>query len=138
MSLPETLWFIARNFPIYPTLGILTYVLFNGIYKSIKGAYSGPLSAFPGPDFAAMTVWYKTYIELYQKRSWTTHLRELHKIYGEAPLPIAAGDIALTLSQDLLFVLDQTRHEYSTAPGTGEALTIAAPFRSTGSILRYL
>lgn len=95
MSLPETLWFIARNFPFYPTLGILTYIVFNGIYKSIKGAYSGPLAAFPGPDFAAMTGWYKAYIELYQKRSWTAHLRELHKVYGEAPMPIAAEDIAL-------------------------------------------
>lgn len=138
MSLPQTLWFIARNFPIYPTLGILTYLLFNGIYKSIKGAYSGPLSAFPGPHFAAMTGWYKAYIELYQKRSWTAHLRELHKVYGEAPLSISAENIALTLSQDMWFALDQTRHEYPTIAGTGKALTIAAPFRSTGSILRYL
>ncbi|KFZ13430.1 hypothetical protein V502_06619 [Pseudogymnoascus sp. VKM F-4520 (FW-2644)] len=108
MSLPETLWFIARNFPIYPTLGILTYIVFNGIYKSIKGAYSGPLAAFPGPDFAAMTGWYKAYIELYQKRSWTAHLRELHKVYGEAPIPIAAEYIALTLSQDMCFGLDRS------------------------------
>lgn len=101
MSLPETLSFIARNFPIYPTLGILTYIVFNGVYKSIKGAYSGPLATFPGPDFAAMTGWYKTYIELYQKRSWTAHLRELHKVYGETPLPIAGENIDLTLLQGM-------------------------------------
>jgi hypothetical protein len=89
MSLPQTLWFIARNFPIYPTLGILTYLIINGIYKSFKGAYSGPLAAFPGPDGAAMTSWYKAYIELYRGRSWTEHLRELHKVYGEAPSTLA-------------------------------------------------
>ncbi|KFY08259.1 hypothetical protein V492_06393 [Pseudogymnoascus sp. VKM F-4246] len=100
MSLSTTLSFLARNFPIYPALGILTYLLCNGIYKALKGAYSGPLSAFPGPDGAALTRWYKTYIELYKKTSWTAHLRELHKVYGEALLLMlrAAEGISLTLA----------------------------------------
>jgi hypothetical protein len=97
MSVAQSLWFILQNFPIYPTLGILTYLVVNDVYKSIKGAYSGPLAAFPGPDIAAMTGWYKTYIEVYQKWSWTVHLRMLHKIYGETPQPISAENTALTL-----------------------------------------
>lgn len=85
MGAVHPLWAIVQNFPIYPALGVLTYFVLNSVYKSVTNSYKGPLAEFPGPRIAALTGWYKAWIEVYQKKSWTTHLRELHKVYGEIP-----------------------------------------------------
>jgi hypothetical protein len=75
MSALDILWLVIRNFPVYPVLGVLTYVVLND-------AYRGPLAAFPRPKMAALTRWYATWVEVVRGTSWTAHLRELHGVYG--------------------------------------------------------
>ena len=56
----------------------LTYSIGCGIYN----AYLHPLAKFPGPKLAAVTSWWKTYVEVYKRESIVDRLFELHNIYG--------------------------------------------------------
>lgn len=48
----------------------------------IFNLYFHPLRKYPGPLCAAATTWWRTYIEVFKKESWTDALVRLHERYG--------------------------------------------------------
>lgn len=63
-------------------LGVFTYTILKEIYGLVYNVYLSPLNKFPGPKFAAITEWYKTYQEVFLRKSWQQLLVDLHKQYG--------------------------------------------------------
>jgi hypothetical protein len=57
----------------------ITWVTTNGIYNW----YFHPLSKFPGPKWAAFSVWWKVNLELIQGKNLVDELFKLHDTYGE-------------------------------------------------------
>ena len=68
------------------TIGVLILAwLSRHVARLLYNIFLHPLKNYPGPLGAQATEWYKTYIELFQQKSWTDQLIELHKRYGEHP-----------------------------------------------------
>ncbi|KAF2089278.1 putative P450 monooxygenase [Saccharata proteae CBS 121410] len=57
---------------------LVTYLFVGAIYR----LYFSPLSKFPGPKLAALTLWYEFYFDVVQRGRFTFHLQELHEKYG--------------------------------------------------------
>ncbi|MCJ1321263.1 hypothetical protein MMC15_006607 [Xylographa vitiligo] len=56
----------------------LAYVLGLVVYR----LYLSPISKFPGPKLAALTLWYEFYYDVVRGGQYIFHVRELHKKYG--------------------------------------------------------
>jgi hypothetical protein len=79
MSPLTWLWsFTARALGI--ALGIwIVYIVALAIYR----LYFSPLSKFPGPRLAALTLWYEFYYDVIKEGRYTWKIRELHGKYGQ-------------------------------------------------------
>ena len=55
------------------------------LYTLIFNIYFHPLRKYPGPLCAAVTTWWRTYIEVFKKENWTDVLIRLHEKYGMYP-----------------------------------------------------
>ncbi|KUJ23224.1 cytochrome P450 [Mollisia scopiformis] len=66
--------------PILPLILISTVFYLVGI--SVYRLYLHPLSKFPGPKLAALTLWYEIYYDVYLDGQYQFHIKELHKTYG--------------------------------------------------------
>jgi hypothetical protein len=62
----------------YSVLAGATQILLTVLWN----LYIHPLADFPGPKWAAVTDWYKTYQEAICQVSWFTVLEKLHAQYG--------------------------------------------------------
>jgi hypothetical protein len=51
--------------------------------QSVRRLFLHPLSKYPGPRLAAMTLWYKAYFDIIMDGGWAEHLEYLHEVYGE-------------------------------------------------------
>ena len=51
--------------------------------QSVRRLFFHPLSKYPGPRLAAMTLWYKAYFDIVMDGGWAEHLEYLHEVYGE-------------------------------------------------------
>lgn len=71
---------------ILPTLVI---ALIGGVLFAVHNYFFHPLASFPGPTLAALTPWWRAYIELHGKENFTTRLWDLHARYGTYRLPLA-------------------------------------------------
>jgi hypothetical protein len=61
-------------------LGIwVAYIVALAIYR----LYFSPLSKFPGPRLAALTLWYEFYYDVIKEGRYTWKIRELHDKYGQ-------------------------------------------------------
>jgi hypothetical protein len=49
---------------------------------SIYRLYLSPLSKFPGPRLAALTLWYEFYYDVIKEGRYTWEIAEMHKKYG--------------------------------------------------------
>lgn len=47
-----------------------------------KRLFRHPLSKYPGPGLAALTLWYKAYYDIIKDGGWVEHLEVLHEQYG--------------------------------------------------------
>ncbi|MCJ1381679.1 hypothetical protein MMC17_004790 [Xylographa soralifera] len=56
----------------------IAYVISLGIYR----LYLSPISKFPGPKLAALTLWYEFYYDVVRGGQYIFHIRELHRKYG--------------------------------------------------------
>ncbi|KIX97334.1 uncharacterized protein Z520_06786 [Fonsecaea multimorphosa CBS 102226] len=56
----------------------VVYLVFLVVYR----LYLSPLSKFPGPPLAALTLWYEFYYDVVKGGQYTFKIRELHKKYG--------------------------------------------------------
>ncbi|PQE29408.1 Cytochrome P450 protein [Rutstroemia sp. NJR-2017a WRK4] len=63
--------------------GVVAHQLAESIFRFAQNLIWDPLPQFKGPRLARFTAWYKTYYEVFKGVSWTHHLEELHKQYGE-------------------------------------------------------
>ena len=63
-------------------LTIATFYLSWAILQIIYYAFFHPLSRYPGPRLAGVTVWWKVYIELVKQESLAHKLIKLHARYG--------------------------------------------------------
>ncbi|KJA28231.1 hypothetical protein HYPSUDRAFT_809867 [Hypholoma sublateritium FD-334 SS-4] len=52
------------------------------VIGAAKRLYQHPLSKYPGPGLAALTLWYKAYFDIVKDGGWVEHLEGLHEIYG--------------------------------------------------------
>lgn len=51
--------------------------------QTVKRFFFHPLSKYPGPPLAAVTLWYKAYFDIVMDGGWAEHLEYLHDVYGE-------------------------------------------------------
>ncbi len=59
--------------------GLLIYLVGLAVYR----LYLSPLAKFPGPKFAALTLWFEFYYDVVQRGRYTWKIAELHEQYGE-------------------------------------------------------
>ncbi|KIM39662.1 hypothetical protein M413DRAFT_19768 [Hebeloma cylindrosporum] len=50
--------------------------------QAFKRLYNHPLSKYPGPPLAALTLWYKAYYDIVKDGGWSEHIEQLHERYG--------------------------------------------------------
>jgi hypothetical protein len=54
----------------------------RGVLRVVYNVFLHPLRQFPGPNWAKVTEWWKTYIEVVKQESMIDVLVRLHKQYG--------------------------------------------------------
>lgn len=59
--------------------GLLVYCISLAVYR----LYLSPLAKFPGPKFAALTLWFEFYYDVVKRGRYTWKIAEMHKQYGE-------------------------------------------------------
>ena len=57
----------------------LLYLIGNAIYQ----LYFSPLSKFPGPKLAAVTLWYEIYYDMFKWGKYYVEVQKMHQKYGE-------------------------------------------------------
>lgn len=57
---------------------VLAWLFLGGIYR----VYFSPLSRFPGPKLAALTLWYETYYDVWHRGKFVWKVEQMHKKYG--------------------------------------------------------
>jgi hypothetical protein len=61
------------------------YLLGLAIYR----LYLSPLARFPGPRLAALSNWYEFYYDVILQGNFTSHIQDLHELYGMLMLIIS-------------------------------------------------
>lgn len=64
--------------------------------RSFRNCFWHPLSSFPGPRIAAITTWYKAYIDCVAKTSFVHTLERLHEQHGTFSLSLCSRPLRLT------------------------------------------
>jgi hypothetical protein len=64
-------------------LGIMGWVVYGAFWR----LYLGPLSRFPGPKLAALTLWYECHLDILKQGGalYVQEIGRLHKIYDMGP-----------------------------------------------------
>ena len=60
-------------------LSIVAYCVSLAIYR----LFFSPLSKFPGPVLAALTIYYEAYYDIIKGGQYTFKIKELHNKYGD-------------------------------------------------------
>jgi hypothetical protein len=66
---------------------VTTSLVAYAIYQVVHNVFFHPLSRFPGPVFAKITVYWKAYVECIADRSFCHELEKLHARYGKTSVP---------------------------------------------------
>lgn len=66
----------------YPLPTILLLLLTHIVYLSIYRLCFHPLSKFPGPKLAALTVWYEFYYDGIKRGKYVFEVGKMHEKYG--------------------------------------------------------
>jgi hypothetical protein len=64
------------------SIALVSILFLIFIARRVYSVYFGPLSQFPGPKFAAATLWYEFYYDVILQGRYTFKIKELHKKYG--------------------------------------------------------
>lgn len=72
------IWIISYPFLVLGFAALILYIIAGAIYR----LYFSPISSFPGPKLAALTMWYEFYYDIILGGQYTFHLRDLHSCYG--------------------------------------------------------
>jgi hypothetical protein len=73
---------LTSHIPPWLIVAITTAWLLQKVVAGLFNIIYHPLASFRGPRGAAVTSWYKTYQEVFLRRSWVDVLHELHSKYG--------------------------------------------------------
>jgi hypothetical protein len=60
----------------------LSYCLYLTVI-AVYRLYISPIAKFPGPKLAALSKWYEFYYDVVLRGKFSSHITELHEIYGE-------------------------------------------------------
>jgi hypothetical protein len=58
---------------------LVLYLVINAIYQ----IYFSPLSKFPGPKLAAVTLWYEIYYDVFKWGRYYVEIEKMHQKYGK-------------------------------------------------------
>lgn len=61
-----------------------------GIGLAVHRLYLSPLSLFPGPRLAALTLWYEFYYDVIKRGRYTWRIAEMHERYGDSSTNLTA------------------------------------------------
>ncbi|KAI5795732.1 cytochrome P450 [Geopyxis carbonaria] len=67
-----------NTWPVLLATSFFVWVFSTAIYR----LYIHPLSKFPGPKIAALTLWYETYYDVWQKGKFVYEIERMHQKYG--------------------------------------------------------
>lgn len=70
--------FSAVDLFVFALLSVVSYCLGLTIYR----LYISPLSAYPGPKLAALTLWYEFYYDVIKRGKFAWEIRRMHQVYG--------------------------------------------------------
>ena len=68
-----------------PASATLTLAIAWSSWAFARGVYNvwfHPLAKYPGPRFAAWTIWWRAYVELFEEQNLVDRLFDLHREYG--------------------------------------------------------
>lgn len=74
------------EFFISPYLIALSICAIYIVGLAVYRLYLSPLTKFPGPKLAALTLWYEFYYDVIKRGQYTWKIAELHKQYGRSPI----------------------------------------------------
>lgn len=74
----EVYHLVPRNLLFAALLLLVLYLVGNATYQ----LYFSPLSKFPGPKLAAVTLWYEIYYEVFKWGKYYLEIRKMHERYG--------------------------------------------------------
>ena len=75
--------------------------------------YFHPLSKFPGPKLAALTVWYESYWDIIKRGQYTFEIGRMHEKYGKELLFVVWEPKAVTRSERAENLLHTAMHRTS-------------------------
>jgi len=70
--------FFGVAWPLLAISVTALYVITGGIYS----LYLSPLSKFPGPKLAALTLWYEFYYDVIRNGKYLWEIEKMHEKYG--------------------------------------------------------
>ncbi|KAJ5543619.1 hypothetical protein N7461_009622 [Penicillium sp. DV-2018c] len=66
----------------HPIVALGVAVVTYGLWLTVHRLWLSPISHFPGPKLAALTMWYEYYYDSYLKGQYTFRIAEMHRKYG--------------------------------------------------------
>lgn len=92
--LSELLYDLSHDWCSLVTKGLILFFVYlagNAVYQ----LYFSPLSKFPGPKIAAVTLWYEIYYDVFKWGRYHVKVKEMHQKYGK-PSRSSKSDILYT------------------------------------------
>jgi hypothetical protein len=80
IELQKTAIDVYSNLNIYSILGLGAGVYYTSL--AIYRLYFHPLSKFPGPRLAAITLWYDIYFDIVKRGKFLPEIERMHQKYG--------------------------------------------------------
>jgi hypothetical protein len=69
----------VRTLVVSALLVLFVYLIGNAIHQ----LYFSPLSVFPGPKLAAITLWYEIYYDVFKWGRYYIEIEKMHQKYGQ-------------------------------------------------------
>lgn len=66
--------------------GVAVAYIAYGVLLAVYRLYLSPLSKFPAPKLAALTLWYEFYYDVLLKGRFAWEIKRMHEVYGKSQL----------------------------------------------------
>ncbi|KAH6625627.1 cytochrome P450 [Boeremia exigua] len=100
----------SRDLIIAALVVFVSYAIGNAVYQ----LYFSPLSKFPGPKIAAVTLWYEIYYDVFKWGRYWVEVQKMHEEYGPivriSPSELHVADLAFI---DTLYTRSAPRDKHS-------------------------
>jgi hypothetical protein len=81
--------FLGTAWPLIAISAAVVYVLTGGIYR----LYLSPISKFPGPKLAALTLWYEFYYDVVRNGRYMWEIEKMHEKDGRFKIRLTLPDV---------------------------------------------